>query len=304
MAYLMNDELDRRIRAALPPVEAAEPDVALLARVTARPREAVRRRRRAAPAAALVAAALAAFLFLAVRGPEQATAIEQALRWFDPPAGTVLHTRAVGTLGEREVWVSADDPSRMRVVERRDGVTVAFGVREVYDGARDTIYMATGEGKAVAGVAKPGQHDSGAAKRPGDEPRVTKRDATAAGKASLPLAAGGDPVVSKVRALLAEGDAVVRGRERHDGADAWAITLRPGADRPAWTLWVSAEDGRPLAMHDPGDPARGKPGGDTRWTAYEVLGPEALQSVREAHPGARVVRDDAAYLAALERLGH
>ena len=294
MAHLVNDELDRRVRAALPPIDAAEPDLALLARVTASPRADTRRRRRAAPALALAAAALATFLLLAVRGPEPATAIEQALRWFDPPAGTVLHTRTASTLGERETWVSADDPSHMRVVERRDGVTVAFGVREVYDSDRDTIYMAGGDGKAVAGVAKPA--------KPDDEPHVTKGDAAAAGKATLRLVAGGDPVVSKVRSLLAEGDAVVRGREQHDGKDAWAITLRPGADRPPWTLWVSAEDGRPLALHDPGDPARGKPAEDARWTAYEVLGPDALHSVRETHPDARVVRDDAAYLAALERL--
>jgi hypothetical protein len=115
----------------------------------------------------------------------------------------------------------------------------------------------------------------------------------------------GDPTVAKVRTLLASGRAAVRGLEVHAGVEAWAISLTPGTDGPSWTLWVAVADGRPLALHDPGDPATGDVAEDDRWTAYDVqpaAGAAALLTVAAAHPGARVVRDSARYDAASQRL--
>jgi hypothetical protein len=112
----------------------------------------------------------------------------------------------------------------------------------------------------------------------------------------------GDPFVTKVRFLLQEGRMTVAGREVHNGADAWAVSLKPGAGRPVWTLWVSAADGKPLELRDPGRDA--SEGASTvRWPVYEVL-PEAkrdrLLTLEGAHPSARVVRD-AGQVAAAER---
>jgi hypothetical protein len=121
-------------------------------------------------------------------------------------------------------------------------------------------------------------------------------------KAGDPTLPAGDPIVTKVRMLLQEGRMAVTGREVHNGADAWAVSLKPGAGRPVWALWVSAADGKPLELRDPGRDA--SEGASTvRWPVYEVL-PEAkrnrLLTLEGAHPSARVVRD-AGQVAAAER---
>jgi hypothetical protein len=101
----------------------------------------------------------------------------------------------------------------------------------------------------------------------------------------------GDPIVEKVRFLLADGDMSVTGREVHDGISSWAISLKPDAGRPVWTLWVSASDGRPLELRDPGRDASEQPQ-VIRWPTYEVLhGADrpGLLTLTGAHPSARVV---------------
>ena len=119
MAHLLDDELERRLRATRPPL--AEPDEALLARVVAQPPP--RRPRRArviAPIATLAVAGAAAFALLA-GGPstDNASAIEQAMHWFDPPAGSILHTRLTdtnaGVTTDQEFWGVADDIARSRI---------------------------------------------------------------------------------------------------------------------------------------------------------------------------------------------
>jgi hypothetical protein len=114
----------------------------------------------------------------------------------------------------------------------------------------------------------------------------------------------GDPVVDKVRFLLQEGQMVVKGREIHNGIDTWAISLRADVGRPVWTLWVSAEDGKPVELRDPGRDASEQPQ-VVRWPAYEVLpGSDAdrLLTLTGAHPTARVVHDPAQVAAAEQRL--
>jgi hypothetical protein len=112
----------------------------------------------------------------------------------------------------------------------------------------------------------------------------------------------GDPFVAKVRVLIDEGRAAVRGREVHDGVDAWAITLT-ATDRAPWTVWVRADTGKPLAFTDPGDPTRNKAPETGRWETYEKLDrADVPLTVAAAHPGAHVVTDGAQFDARLERL--
>jgi hypothetical protein len=308
MGHLVSDDLDRRLRATAPAVDAQAYDAALLERVRALPVQPRSRRRRAAPLVALAAAAVAAIVLLAGGpggGPATASAIEQALRWFDPPHGTVLHIRMTevardGTRLEREVWQSADDPARERdLVRRGDTVYETAGKGEaIYDPATDTIYeSAGGQGQAVPGL-KPVEGMSAADKaksaKLAKDGKVPGPDAKGQGvPAEEPV---GGPIVSKVRSLLAGGRAVVRGRVTHDGQAAWAIGLKPGLARPGWTLWIAAADGRPLGLHDPG-------GLDATWSVYEVQpGGDARLTLTAAHPGARLVHDLDQYSAALQRL--
>jgi hypothetical protein len=166
----------------------------------------------------------------------------------------------------------------------------------LYDPATDTIY------DAPAPKGPPGTSDERkqaarkAAERAKDRGRapVDPRDMPAS-----------DPIVTKVRVLLEGGQMEVTGREVHDGTDAWVISLRPNVGRPVWTLWVSAADGKPLELRDPGRDASEAPQ-VIRWSAYEVLPARdagELVTLRGAHPSARVVHDPAQAAAAQQRLG-
>jgi hypothetical protein len=69
-----------------------------------------------------------------------------------------------------------------------------------------------------------------------------------------------------------------------------AISLKPDYGEPIRTLWVSATDGKPLELRDPGRDATGQPQ-VIRWPAYEVLpGADANQllTLTGAHPSAAV----------------
>jgi hypothetical protein len=296
------DVMERRLRAARPAIDDdAEPDLELLARVMAEPVPARRRRAVAPMLAATAVAAVATVVVLASR-PAPASAISQALRWFDPPAGKVLHSRTVDPGGAvHEFWQDTDHPERMRIIEANGYET---GPDSVYDPHTNTIYL---DGAAVA-TPSDAERRAKAAKLaaegkttgpagPAAEGKTTEEVAPAKRAAGerKPVAAAesGDPIVAKVRTLLAEGRARVRGRELHDGVDAWAITLSADAGRPAWTLWIRADDGRPLALDDPGDPGHGKPPASTKWITYEVLdGTDEPLTIEAAHPDAHVVRGD------------
>jgi hypothetical protein len=274
--------IDQRLRAARPraaSTDAGAFDADLLARVRAQPIAARRGVRRAValPVAAGATLAVAAVVMLAggpgeVGGPSSASAISQALRWFDPPPGTVLHARSVETQGGRtrthEVWQSAGDPT----VERRLGDTdhgLETSGDAFYDPATNTIYDPPG-----ASSAKPGDRLE-----------------------------SGDPIVQKVRLLLTKDNMEVSGPEMHNGTSAWAISLKPDAGRPVWTLWVSAANGKPLELRDPGRDASEQAQVIT-WQTYEVLSgsdANAQVTLTGAHPGARVVTDKAEVGAAQER---
>lgn len=96
----------------------------------------------------------------------------------------------------------------------------------------------------------------------------------------------------------------VIGRGPHDGHDAWEIALKPDAGRPVWKIWVSAENGKPLELRDPGRDASEAPS-TIRWDTYEVLDDRdgaGLVTLAGAHPGATVIRDRAQVEAAFERV--
>jgi hypothetical protein len=292
----MTDDLQRRLRAARPlaaRVDQAAFDQELLDRVRRQPVGARRAVRRSvalpvAAVATLLAAAVVMFGGVPgdVGGPSSAAALTQTLHWLNPPPGTILHVRSVETQGgdttTRELWQSADHPesARQLVVGAQRYETAGDGL---YDPATDTIYDA-----ATPGAEK--------AKLP------AKRPAPAGKGPNVPA---GDAVVTKVRILLQAGQMQVTGHEVHNGADAWAVSLKPGFGRPVWTLWVSAADGKPLELRDPGRDASEQPQ-VIRWPAYEVLpasNAQGLLTLRGAHPSARVVHDPAQTAAAEQRLG-
>jgi hypothetical protein len=295
MEHDVTDDLDRRLRAARPPMAVADPDAfdsELLALVRSQPIAA----RRGVPRALALPAVAGATLTVTVAvmlgggpadvgGPSSAAAITQALHWLNPAPGTILHVRSVEAMGgrttTREFWQSADHPGSERL--RTEGArTFETSGDALYDPAANTIYDMP-PGKPAAGkVGAPP-----AVGKPGDD--------------AMPVA---DPVVAKVRILLQEGRMVVKGREVHNGADAWAISLKPDAGRPVWTLWVSAADGKPLELRDPGRDASEAPQ-LIRWPTYEVLpdsGADHLLTLAGAHPSARVVHDPTQAAAAAKRL--
>ena len=277
MEHHMTDDLERRLRAARPAMAHADEDAFdadLLARVREQPIAARRAvpRAVAVPVAAGLTITATAVVMLAggpgdVGGPSSASAVTQALRWLNPPARhdpARPQRRDPGRADHHARVLAVRGPSRRRArgAQRRAELARPRATR-VYDAATDTIYEPPG-----------GMPDA----KPGD--------------ASLPP---GDPVVAKVRILLQEGRMEVRGRERHNGVDAWAISLKPDVGRPVWTLWVSAADGKPLELRDPGRDANEQPQ-VIRWSAYEVLpGAQAnrVLTLTGAHPSARVVHDAA-----------
>jgi hypothetical protein len=283
-------DIDHRLRAARPSAASTDSgafDADLLARVRAQPIAARRRVRRAValPVAAGATLAVAVVVMLAggpgeVGGPSSASAISQALRWFDPPPGTILHVRSVETQGGRttthETWQSAGDPTVERrlgypTVERRGDTDYGLETSgdAFYDPATNTIYDPPG-----ASSSKPGD-----------------------------WLESGDPIVQKVRLLLTKDHMEVSGPEMHNGTSAWAISLKPDAGRPVWTLWVSATNGRPLELRDPGRDASEQAQIIT-WPTYEVLAgsdANAQVTLTGAHPDARVVTDEAEVQAARER---
>ena len=308
MAYDVTDDLARRLRASRPPMARVDEDAFdadLLARVREHPIAARRALPRgvALPVAAGVTLTATAVVMLGggpgdVGGPSSASAITQALHWLSPPHGTILHVRSVETQGAetttRELWQSADNPASARLrTEGAHSFETAGGA--LYDPATDTIYDALAAPPSAAEASK--AEGAGKQAAPAGMPGTGKP-----GDRAFPA---GDPVVDKVRFLLQKGQMVVKRREIHDGVDTWAISLKADVGRPVWTLWVSAADGKPVELRDPGRDASEQPQ-VIRWPAYEVLpgsDSDQLLTLRGAHPTAHVVHDAAQMAAAERRLG-
>jgi hypothetical protein len=324
------DDLESRLRGARPRsarVDETAFDEELLAHVRGQPIASRRTVPRAValPVAAGLTLTATAVVMLGggpgdVGGPSSASAITQALRWLDPPPGTILHTRSVETAGSEtattEFWQSSDHPGSQRALT--DGAH-AFEATpdQLYDPATDTIYdragpLAKGDivgakpDRAKRDAAKPDEPKTTApAKGDAAKPEETTPAAPANGKPGSDSVPSGDPIVAKVRTLLSAGDMEVTGPENHDGTSAWVISLKAGAGRPVWKLWVSAADGRPLELRDPGRDAGEQPM-VIRWSTYEVLpgsDADSVLTLTGAHPSARVVHDAEQAAAAEQRLG-
>lgn len=279
---------------------AAASDLELLERVMAHPVDRRRRRPVAIPAVAVATLVATVFVLLGGNRPDSASALSQAMHWFDPPAGKVLHSLVVDETGNtREIWQDVDHPERSRTV-LPGGYEVGAGA--IYERATNTIYEDDGTGKRLGPDPKADAAKQAKLANAGRTGSETQRDEAKAGtiqKTPAETAPSGDPLIAKVRVLIAEGHAAVRGREGHDGVEAWKIMLTSGG-RPPWVLWVRADNGMPLAIDDPGDPARDKAPEHSRWTKYEVLdGDAAPLTLREAHPDARVVKYGARFDALL-----
>jgi hypothetical protein len=319
MAHLhVTDDLDRRLRAARPAAAAVDDhdhDPELLAAVRRQP---VAGRRPVPRAVALPVAAGAAFTAAAIvmlaNGPggaggpsSSAAAIAQTLRWLTPASGTVLHVRSVETQGgrttTRETWESADDPAAERIAVAGD-TTYEIAGDAVYDPATNTIYAGAGAG------ASGGKPDDTARSKADNEKGASGQSGKsrpAGPSEDLAERADGivaDDVVRKVRTLLAMGHMDVSGPADHDGTSAYQVSLKSDQGRPVWKLWVSAADGKPLELRDPGRDASEAPQ-EIRWPAYEVLpaaGRAGELTLTGAHPSAAVVRDPAQVRAAWQRL--
>lgn len=281
-----NPVIEDRLRAVRPEAAIVDEDAFdadLLAQVQRLPVERRRRspRRLAVPlaTAGVTLAAAAGLMFAGGPGdvggpPAAAAAIERALHWLSPPAGTVLHVRSVETQGgrttTRETWQPTDDPAASRELLDEGAIRYETVSNSLYDATSNTIYRAPKGAKPADGID-----------------RII-----------------GDPVVKKVRVLLENQDLTVTGRVSHNGQDAWEISLKPDAGRPVWTIWVSATDGKPLELRDPGRDAD-EPPSTIRWETYEVLDDAdaaQLTTLEGAHPTAKVVRDRAEVDAAFERV--
>jgi hypothetical protein len=230
-----------------------------------------------------------------VGGPSSAAAITQALRWLNPPRGTILHVRSVETRGSqtttREFWQSADHPDSERLLTEGAHTFETSG-DALYDPATDTIYDASASPRSGDDATKAKQApgavkitDDAVKVGPGGVKVADGARKVPAGRTSVAAKPGdsampaGDPIVDKVRILLQRGRMVVTGREIHHGTDAWAISLKAGVGRPVWTLWVSADDGKPLELQRSRPrrerAAAGHPLADLRGAARRRRGPAA-----------------------------
>jgi hypothetical protein len=327
---LTDEDLDRRLREARPPATEADPsahDADLLARLTRAPD---RRRRLALPVAAVAAAGLAVAVVLAgthVSATDDAeAAIARAQHWFAPAPGTILHTRSTltdrGTSLVQESWQSVDAPARQRLLQEQDGRRVETTADAIYDPASDTVYEnAPADASGLAAERRRIREAIGrkiaGARAAGAGPDVIaqlrRAERLALAKAGTRTDTGfvgsaGDTTVAQIRKNLTAGRASVGAETTHDGADAFPITLTQsdpgGRDTVRWTLWTAAGDGRPLELRIDSGPGT-ETVEATRWSTYELLPAaraDGLLTLTGAHPGARVVRDRAAYDAAGDRL--
>jgi hypothetical protein len=323
MEPALDDPIDRRVRAARPPqadVDPAACDVDLLARLHALEGRPSRGRRLALAASAVLAAAVAAAVVLAGGSPggvgSARAEMARTLRWFQPPPGTILHTRSAMTTPSgtsvQEEWQSVDHPESERRIE--GAAETAPG--ELYDRVRDTIYLEVAPSRAaqkaairraIAAKLRSARSGADADRLRADEQRLldgVDRGRQPGARAQESVQAG-DVVVAQVRKLLDEGNASVGEQTTHDGTAAIPITARPDSAVARWTLWTAAGDGRPLELDVDRGPVRLGAAERTRWTVYEIVpddDAEGLLTLVGAHPDARVVRDADAYAAAERRL--
>ena len=137
MAYLVNEELDRRLQATRPALAGARRSAAgAPARRAATQRPAPRAGDR--PGRRAGRGGCGRLRPVRRRGGN-ASAIEQAMHWFDPPAGAILHTHLTdtnaGKTTDQEFWGVADDITAL--------ARIRYG--GAYEVSSDGIYDVAGE---------------------------------------------------------------------------------------------------------------------------------------------------------------
>ena len=128
-----------------------------------------------------------------------ASAVTAALRWFAPPAGTVLHSESTETSGgqtiRREFWQSADDPDQQRfLVDAGAGHVYELGGpgKRLYDPQTNTIYDAGDAGSEADKAAQAAADETKAAQVAAgktEAPRVAADKTKAAPSDTAPTAA-------------------------------------------------------------------------------------------------------------------
>jgi hypothetical protein len=232
------------------------------------------RRRRVRVVAARVAvasvsvagAAVAALTLFGAGGPTAQSASAALLRHVrsavTPPAGVVLHEKAVTTVGSTsinfEFWQRSDDPHAYRVDKAGFEGAYTGSTSETFDPASNTIV------ERPAGQA---------------EPYI-------------------DPV-AQLRALLADGNARIVGTTQIDGEQVYEITASSSTDMLLnGTIYVDATTYHPVRADLAPTACRCGVPEHIRFLAYEYLPatPDnvSLTSLTAQHPGARIVNVPAA----------
>ena len=294
-----------------------------------------RRRRRLLRATALTAAAAAVAVgILAVLPGGGSSVVGPAAAALEVADNTILHMELRGeqhnpdgsvVTWQSESWQLNEAPFTRRQIESRsDGIRaeslVSGDTNELYDAATNTIYIATQEELLAANpleikivskarlreltnsseatsalkIQKGGGYSAVATKEGAErlrEQRAGGRDADADGPAE-------EPFRTEILALLNSGRAEVTGHVEVNGRDAARIESPDGKH----VYLVDAETYAPIEWTSEGD------GGSVtlRFPVYEELAVNddstQLLDLEAQHPGARVVRDAAAYQEAEARL--
>jgi hypothetical protein len=294
-----------------------------------------RRRRRMLRAAALsAAAAAAAFGLLSALPTGGPSVVERAAAALEPPDDTILHYQLSGEQrnpdGSVVTWRSETWQLRVSPFTRRQIEVGPEGVRaetltrgdmnELYDVRTNTIYVASRQELAAAQLPKikivpqskiakitrdPRVDTAFVLGKGGKRPTVVTTEQGAkrlreklAQAGQEPAAAPPEEFRAEILALLQSGRARETGRVEVAGRDAIRIESPHGRQ----VYLVDAATYAPIEWT-----TAGNGGGVTlRFPAYEELSVDTesmeLLNLEAQHPGARVLRDPAAYRAAEARL--
>jgi hypothetical protein len=225
-----------------------------------------RRRRRtlnlALPTAAVAAAATALVLFVTASSPAGPSAADAAIlrhvaAVLAPPRGTILHERAMVSVGGAapvlyELWAQADQPHSYRIIK--------FGHEAEWNGSTQRFLDYNAGANTITTYAVP---------------RVPS---------------GPEDLAATLRELVRSGQARVDGTATIDGIHAYKLTVTGAPDRFLnGTAYIDASNYHPLELDTTGA------GGEViKFSAYEYLPATAsnmqLLSEAAAHPGAQRIR--------------
>jgi hypothetical protein len=242
--------------------DAVARDLAHGRRASPRPRWALRV---AASTAALAAGAVAAVVLL-TGGPQASPADAAILRnvatALTAPAGTILHERAMVSLGgapatRYELWAQAEVPYAYRVVK--------FGHEGSWDGSAYSDFD------------------------PRSNTLVVQSGGQAGGRSAR------DDAAAVLRSLVESGNANIDAETTFEGVLAYRLTVS-GAE-PHYlngTVFVARADYRPLQIETSVDTQTGRAQETIRYETYEYLPGTAanrrLLDLSAQHPGARIVQ--------------